>query len=528
MRRAPEVIDAWFDSGSMPYAQWHYPFEHEAEFKAHFPADYICEGVDQTRGWFYALLAIATTAFDSLAYRNVIVNELVLDAEGQKMSKSKGNVVDPWEMIREFGADTVRLYLLGSSQVWLPKRFDRRQIPQVTGDFFRALRNSYEFFRLYAHRVDRPPAPSSRPDVDRWVLSRLHSTVAAVTEAWNSYEPTAGVQALRDFVVDDLSNWYVRVNRERFWAPDGAAEEAAVATLGECLATVSRLLAPAAPYASDWVHRAVAGTSVHLSGWPETGPRDQALETAMDAIRRLASLARAARETGKLRVRQPLARMQVAVPAAVRGPAFQRLLGILQAEVNVKAITIAEPDTELVRLRGKANFRSLGKRYGKDTPTVAKAVERLSADQLRALESGAQVVIHENGVQIVYYPEDVVVERDVATNWLVASDGPYVAALDPTIDAALTAEGLARELVHHIQRLRREAGYLVTDRIAAGIEGPSEALDAARTHRTFIATETLMRSLEIGRAVPEADSRQAVEVEGYAVTFTLRRMPSAV
>ncbi|HWA15511.1 MAG TPA: isoleucine--tRNA ligase, partial [Gemmatimonadales bacterium] len=215
-RRAPEVIDTWFDSGSMPYAQWHYPFEHEREFKAHFPADYICEGVDQTRGWFYSLLAIATTAFDSMAYRNVIVNELVLDAEGQKMSKSKGNVVNPWDMIHEFGADTVRFYLLASSQVWLPKRFDKRQIPQVTGDFFRALRNSYEFFRLYAGNVEQAPPVTSRPDIDRWVLARLDDTVRAMTEAWSTYQPTAGVQALRDFVVDDLSNWYVRVTRERF------------------------------------------------------------------------------------------------------------------------------------------------------------------------------------------------------------------------------------------------------------------------------------------------------------------------
>ncbi len=318
------------------------------------------------------------------------MNELVLDAEGQKMSKSKGNVVNPWEMIGEFGADTVRLYLLVSSQVWLPKRFDRKQIPQVTGDFLRALRNTYEFFRLYAGRVDAVPARSARPDSDRWVLGRLDATIRAVTTAWSGYDPTAGVRALMDFVVDDLSNWYVRINRDRFWAPDGEADPAAVTTLRECLIAVSRLLAPAAPFASDWLHRALADSSVHLAGWPDyagdgtaaaTGgrapepPGDEGLSAGMDAIRRLASLARAARESGKLKVRQPLGRMQVAVPVAVRGPAFERLLGILQSEVNVKRIEIAESDTELVRLKGKANFRSLGKRYGKQTPEVAKAVE---------------------------------------------------------------------------------------------------------------------------------------------------------
>jgi isoleucyl-tRNA synthetase len=543
MRRASEVIDTWFDSGSMPYAQWHYPFEHEAEFKSHFPADYICEGVDQTRGWFYSLLAIAVTAFDSPAYRNVIVNELVLDAEGQKMSKSKGNVVNPWDMLQEFGADTVRFYLLASSQVWLPKRFDRRQIPQVTGDFFRALRNSYEFFRLYAHRVAEAPAREGRPDSDRWILSRLESTVAEVTRAWSGYEPTAGVQALRDFVVDDLSNWYVRVSRDRFWAPDGEADAAAVATLRDCLVGVSRLLAPAAPFASDWLHRAITGTSVHLAGWPlvtgsgsitvpgpalaGSGSTDPPLEMAMDAIRRLASLARAARERAKLRVRQPLATMQVAVPAAARGPAFDRLLGILQAEVNVKRIETVASDTDLVRLKAKPNFRSLGKRYVKQTPEVAKAAERLTPDQLRTLEAGGEARLDVNGVEVVYFSEDVVVEREVATTWLVESAGPYVAALDPTIDSTLAAEGLARELVHHVQRLRREAGYLVSDRIALGIEGPPAVLAAAEAHRRFIVTETLARSLELGRPVPQADLEQTVEVEGHNITFTVRRHTAA-
>ncbi len=530
MRRAPEVIDTWFDSGAMPYAQWHYPFEHAEEFAAHFPADYICEGVDQTRGWFYSLLAIATTAFDSPAYRNVIVNELILDAEGQKMSKSRGNVVDPWELIAEFGADTARLYLLVSSQVWLPKRFDRRQIAQVTGDFLRALRNTYEFYRLYAGPAPLAPPPvAERPDIDRWVLARLEATVEQVSGAWGGYEPTAGVRALMDFVVDDLSNWYVRVTRERFWAPDGQADGAAVSTLRQCLLTVSRLLAPAAPFASDWLHRALTGDTVHLAGWPaaESGGRPDAESTllvAMDAIRRLASLARAARESGKIRVRQPLGEMQVAVPAAVRGPAFERLFSILQAEVNVRRIVVAESDTELVRLKAKPNFRSLGKRYGKATPAVAEAAQRLSAEQLRTLETGGQAVLHVNGQDVVYFPEDIIVEREVATSWLVASDGPYVAALNPAIDAELGAEGLAREVVHHVQRLRRDAGFNVSDRIALGIEGPDAVLDAARAHRDFICTETLARHFEAGHLLPDADLRQRVDLDGHDVTLSVRRL----
>ena len=537
MKRTPEVIDTWFDSGSMPYAQWHYPFEHEAEFRAHFPADYICEGVDQTRGWFYSLLAIATTAFDSPAYRNVIVNGLLQDAEGRKMSKRLGNVVDPWEMVGEFGADTVRLYLLASSQVWNEKPFDPRQIPQVTGDFLRALKNTYEFFRRYAGGAQRALPRGERPLSDQWVLGRLEATVGAVTAAWSSYEPTAGIRALMDFVVDDLSNWYVRISRDRFWAPDGEADADATATLWECLVVVSRLLAPAAPFASDWLHRSLAGTAVHLGGWPKPRPGADVLgrgepvgsgdvaqlSIAMDAIRRLASLARSAREAAKLKVRQPLARMQVAVPGGVRGPVFERLLGILQSEVNVKLISIAESDTDLVRLKGKANFRSLGKRYGKETPAAAKAVETLSQDQLRALESGQVVSVHENGMQFAYSSEDVVVEREVATSWLVASDGPYVAALDPTLDVMLSREGLARELVHHIQRLRRDADYQVSDRIELGVEGPEPVLTAAEEHRGFIMTETLARRLELGRTIAEADLRQPVDVEGFQVTLSVRR-----
>ena len=269
MRRVPEVIDGWFDSGAMPYAQWHYPFEHKAEFESHFPADYICEGIDQTRGWFYSLLAIATAAFDAMPYRNVIVNELVLDASGQKMSKSRGNIVSPWDVIEAHGADAARLYLLLSSQVWLPKRFDAGQLAETAGGFLNTLRNSYQFFALYAGGSERSVAPSELTVADRWILGRLDATVAQVRASFDGYDVTTGVRAISDFVIDDLSKWYVRLNRARFWAPDREADPAAVATLREVLVTVSRLLAPAAPFASDWLHRALTGESVHLAAFPE-------------------------------------------------------------------------------------------------------------------------------------------------------------------------------------------------------------------------------------------------------------------
>ena len=529
MRRTPEVIDAWFDSGSMPYAQWHYPFEHEAEFKTHFPADFICEGVDQTRGWFYSLLAIATTAFDATAYRNVIVNELVLDAEGQKMSKSRGNVVSPWDMVKEFGADTVRLYLLASSQVWLPKRFDRNTIPEVAGGFFNTLRNSYKFFADY---VDTPPStvpPERLALADRWLLSRLDAAVAAVAAAWSAYDPTAGVRAIMDFVVADLSNWYVRLNRARFWAPDGEPDPAAAATLHEALVTIARLLAPAAPFASDWMHRGLTGTSVHLARFPAVrGRRDPALEVAMDAVRMLASLARAARDDANLRVRQPLRRMQVAVPATVRHALTAELLDLLRTEVNVKEIELVGSDADLVRLRAKANFRTLGKKHGKRTPLVAAAAGSLSQEQFRALEAGEPVAFELEGAPITLEPDDLVIEREVTSDWLVSSSGPYVVALDPTLDQSLREEGLAREVVSRIQRLRREAGYEYTTRIHLWIDGDPDALPAVRAHGEAIAHETLARRLEVGARAPAADVQQQFDIEGLAVVVGLRRLDEPV
>jgi isoleucyl-tRNA synthetase len=526
MRRTPEVIDAWFDSGAMPYAQWHYPFEHKTEFDEQFPADFICEGVDQTRGWFYSLLAIATTAFDSLAYRHVIVNELVLDAEGQKMSKSKGNVVDPWQMIEQFGADTIRLYLLASSQVWLPKRFDPRTIPEVAGKFFNALKNSYTFFAGYAGEWTpaKSPAPDERPLADCWLLSRLDTTVETVSQAWSRYDVTAGVRAIMDFVVDDVSQWYVRVNRARFWAPDSVADPAALATLHEALATVSRLLAPAAPFLSDWLHMALAGTSVHLARFPvPRGLVAPDLEAAMDAVRRLASLARSAREERNIRVRQPLGRMQVAVPAGVRGPAFNELLELLRLEVNVKEVEVVASDTDLVRLRPKPNFRTLGKRYGKRTPAVAAATATLTPGQLRSLEDGSPATLELEGEPVTYLPEDVAVEREVASDWLVQSNGTFVVALDPRLDETLRREGLAREVVNRVQRIRKDAGYAYTDRIVLWIGGEPLLLEAVEAHAGFIRGETLARRLELGGRAPAPDLEQQVDIDGHAGVVGVQR-----
>ena len=537
MRRTPEVIDAWFDSGSMPYAQWHWPFEGEAEFRRHFPADYICEGIDQTRGWFYSLLAISAGVMEQAPYRNVVVNELILDAEGQKMSKSRGNVVNPNEAIAEFGADTIRLYLLASSEVWRTRRFDKRAIPEVAGGFLNTLRNTYTFFSLYAggeaegRRDASALPPPLRPSaMDRWLLASLQRTVNEVVHAWENYEITTGVKATMRFVVDDLSNWYVRLSRDRFWAPGREADPSAVAVLREALLTVSRLIAPAAPYASDWVHRAVAGTSVHLAPFPVAAPAgEEALSTAMEAVRTLASLARAARDEAGIRVRQPLARLRVAVPGGVRGQDFEALLGLLAQEVNVKAVEIVSSDTELVRLQAKPNFRTLGKRYGKQTPLAAAAAGRLAPGDLRRLEAGESVTLSEGADSWTYAPEDVNVERVVVSDWLVQSDGPFVAALDPSLTEELRSEGMARELVSRIQRLRKDAGYEYTTRIRLALAGGGEPVQGALvSHREYIMRETLALEFEAGSPAFAPDKVEEFVIDEYAAVIAVARSTDPV
>jgi isoleucyl-tRNA synthetase len=527
MRRVPEVIDAWFDSGAMPAAQWHAPFEHEAEFRRHFPADFICEGIDQTRGWFYSLLAIAVAAFDEAPYRHVVVNELVLDAEGQKMSKSRGNVVDPDDLIREFGADTIRLYLLAASEVWKTKRFDRRAIPEVAGGFFNTLRNTYTFLALYAGDAGTTASGGREHPAlaDRWISAALQDTVNTVVEAWERYEITAGVKALVRFVVDDLSNWYVRLSRARFWAPDREADPAAVATLRHVLVTVSQLLGPVAPFTSDWLHRALTGASVHLAAFPRVAPAtDESLRSAMGVIRALVSLSRAARDEAGIRVRQPLAAMRVAVPQAVRSAEFDALLDLLRQEVNVRRIEVVGSEADLVRLTGKANYRSLGRRYGRDTPLAAAAVAQLAEAQLHALEAGGAVGVVADGREFSFLPEDVTIERAVASDWLVQSAGPFVVALDPVVSSDLRSEGLARELVNRTQRLRKDASYEYTTRIALAVDGAPPVREAVRIHGDFIRGETLARTLELGPPSFLPERVETLAIDDHAVTLAVARL----
>jgi isoleucyl-tRNA synthetase len=405
--------------------------------------------------------------------------------------------------------------------VWLPRRFDPKGIAEQ-GAFLNTLRQTYRFFSLYAG--DWTPGAGSgapRTALDRWILARLDRLVEDVTRAWEGYEPTEGVRLLVQFVVDDLSNWYVRLSRSRFWAPGRDADPAAVATLHEALATVARLLAPAAPFASDWLHRALSVRPVHLAGFPlPQGRRDVALEDAMDTVRRLASLARAAREAGNLRVRQPLGRLQVAVPARVRGPVLDGLLELLRSEVNVREILQVASDTDLVRLKAKPNFRALGKKFGKRTPEAAAACAGLGADALRTLEAGGRVLLDGFG-ELDH--EDVVVEREVTSDWLVQSDGPVVVALDPHVTDELRGEGIAREVVNRVQRMRKEAGYEYTTRIKLWVSGEPVLQRAVEAHAAFVQAETLALAIGVGERAMAPDLEQEVDVDGLVGLVGIRR-----
>ncbi|MGQ0814667.1 MAG: isoleucine--tRNA ligase [Gemmatimonadota bacterium] len=504
MRRTPEVIDVWFDSGSMPYAQWHYPFENQERWRTHFPADYICEGVDQTRGWFYSLMAISSLLGDGPAYRNVIVNDLVLDAEGQKMSKSKGNVVDPWQAIDSFGVDAIRWYFVSASQPWVPKRFDPDALSEAAHRVFDTLGNTYKFFALYANLEDWEHGtmgtwePGNAPNLlDRWILSRLATVSGFVNNSLANYDITPAARAIGEFVIDDVSNWYVRRSRERFW---GSAQDedtrAAFSTLHTVLTTVARLLAPITPFQADWLHRALGNDSVHLASFP-TGrewPRDQRLEEGMDAIRALARLGRAAREKMKVRVRQPLRSLQAFIPVH---HISDELIALLKDELNVKEVHFLQRSEELVALRAQPNFRILGKRFGARTQVVASRVRDLVSDALRKFREGSPLRIEVGGEVHELFPDEVEVRETPRGDLVIETDGGYTIALDPAIDDALRKEGIAREVVSRVQRLRRAAGLEVSDRIKLSVAAEGETLEAVRQHQEYIARETLASAVNV-------------------------------
>jgi isoleucyl-tRNA synthetase len=551
-RRVPQVIDTWFDSGAMPYAQWGYTgpgSDGEEEFVENFPADFVAEAIDQTRGWFYTLMAEAVLLFGQSAYRNVVCLGLIVDKDGRKMSKSLGNIIDPWEVIDRFGADALRWLLVASGSPWSTRRVSPEGVAEVVRQVLLTFWNTYSFFVTYAN-IDEPdlgsaPAPADRSELNRWALSQLHQTVASVRSSMDAYDATAAARRIAQ-LVGDLSNWYVRRSRRRFWDPSRAAGDAgaaleklaAYATLHDCLSTIAQLLAPLTPFIADEVYRNLASgdpeapESVHLTDFPESDPDfvDVVLDEAMETVRAIVSLGRQVRAETKVRVRQPLARAVVHV-GGDPSP-LQPLLGLVAEELNVKDVVFAESADELSGWRAKPNFRELGPRLG---PRVQRVAEALSGDDgslAAQLSRGEPVTLTVDGELITVGPADVELVQQTRSGWGIASDGAVTVALDLDLDASpgLQREGMVREVIHHIQNLRKSSGLQVADRIEVEIatDRTERLAYALTTHASLIAGEVLATHLEIAGLDADGasdgwDGTIEVDIDGVPTRISLRR-----
>jgi isoleucyl-tRNA synthetase len=515
MRRVPEVIDVWFDSGSMPFAQRHAPFEHEERFRATFPADYICEAIDQTRGWFYSLIAISTLLFDRAPYRTVLCLGHIADPEGKKMSKSLGNIVVPWDVIHQHGADAFRWYFLTSKQPWDGYLFSTRTVGESVRQFLLQLWNTYGFYVLYANAndIDAPGEPET--ELDRWAISRLNATIATVRERMEDYDATRAGHAIAAFV-DELSNWYVRRSRRRFWDGDPAA----FGTLHRCLVAVTQLLAPFCPFVSDAIYENLDGSepSVHLTEFPEPGPRDEELERAMAVARETVRLGLAARGHGRLKVRQPL-RAAVVVAAGEERTAIERMETVVLEELNVKALRFVSEADELGSYEVKPNYRALGPRFGKRMPQVAAAVEALDPSHVAAaLRNGGQIGVNVDGHDHELGPGDLTLAMQPLDGYQLEREGSHAVALELELDDELRQEGRAREVVHAVQNARKAAGLQVEDRIALSLGGDETLLTAAREHEAYVAGETLAVQLSY-----DGEPGETAVIDGLRLTVAVAR-----
>ncbi len=531
MRRVPEVIDVWFDSGSMPFAQYHAPHENEERFRERFPADFICEALDQTRGWFYSLLAISTLLFDRSSYRNVVCLGLILDDEGRKMSKSLGNIIEPWEVIDRFGADALRWYLFTSKQPWDGYRFSLQTIDEAVRQFLLQLWNAYGFYVLYANanKIDRkwvreeaeltsvtehPAGPST--DLDRWAQSRLQATVETVRERLDDFDATNAGRAIQDYV-DELSNWYIRRSRRRFWDGDPAA----FATLHSCLVTISQLLAPFCPFMADEIFENLEGSadSVHLCDFPEPAAREPALEEQMTVVRETVRLGLAARAQAQVKVRQPL-RAAVVVAAGREQKAIERFEQLVRDELNVRELRFVSAADELSEAEIKPNYRTLGPRFGKDMPLVAHAVAALDPSSVIAvLRDGGTLGISIAGQDHQLGQGDLTVAVKPLAGYQVEREGSHAVALELAIDDDLRAEGWARDIVRAIQLARQKAGFQVSDRITLQLGGDSDLLEATRRHQDYVAGETLALEVSYGAA----DGVKPVSIDGRELRIVISR-----
>ncbi|MEA2417863.1 MAG: isoleucyl-tRNA synthetase, partial [Thermoleophilaceae bacterium] len=514
MRRVPDLIDVWWDSGCMPFAQWHAPFENQDEFERNFPADYICEALDQTRGWFYSLLAVSVLLFGRSSYETCLCLGLILDAEGQKMSKSKGNVVSPWEVLETHGADAFRWYYFTSKQPWDGYRFSVDTVGESVRQFLKPLWNTYAFFVLYANVADLDGAEASeRTELDRWIESRLAATAERVVDRMEDYDTTFAGRAIAEFV-DDLSNWYLRLSRRRFWDGDPTA----FAVLQNCLVTVAKLLAPLTPFVADAIYENLDGSepSVHLCDFPEPGERDEQLEWEMQVVRDAVELGRAGRAHAKQKIRQPL-REAVVVAAEREREAIERLQRLVIDELNVKAIRYVSEADELGRFEVKPNYRALGPRFGKHMPQVAAAIAALDPARLR---EGGRAGINVDGKEHEIGPDDVQIVLQPLEGYQVERSGTHAVALNLELDEELRRDGLAREVVHAVQAARKTAGLNVEDRIALTLGGDEELLAATRAHEDYVAGETLATSVSYDGA--DGDAARA-EIEGRPLLIAVSR-----
>ena len=527
MFREPDLIDVWFDSGAMPYAQYHYPFEHKDDLM--FPADFIAEGVDQTRGWFFTLHAIGTMCFDSVAFKNVISNGLVLDKNGNKMSKRLGNAVDPFEVLEKYGADAVRWYMLTNSQPWDNLKFDVAGVDEVRRKFFGTLYNTYSFFALYAN-IDgftgsEPLVPiEKRPEIDRWIISLLNSLVAEVTDAMESFEPTRAGRAIQEFVLENLSNWYVRLNRKRYWGGGMDADKlAAYQTLFECLSKVAVMSAPIAPFISDRIYRDLVGDqsrTVHLAEWPSSDASliDKPLEERMAYAQSLSSMVLALRKKSNLKVRQPLAKIMVPATDDSFKAQIECVKNLILTEVNVKELQFITEEDSVLKKRIKPNFKTLGKRYGKLMKGIAAEVAKMSSHDIAQMERDAKFQLMVEGQPVDLAMEDVEIVSEDIPGWLVANDGALTVALDIEVSAELRKEGIAREFINRIQNLRKESGFDVTDKIVVCIAPNAATDEAVRDFGSYIAAQTLANDVRLVDGLSEANAT-LVDIDDDVKTF---------
>ncbi len=541
MRRVPEVIDVWFDSGSMPLAQWGYPAHNHGMFEMQYPADYICEAVDQTRGWFYTLHAISSMLFERVSFKNVICLGLILDGEGQKMSKSKGNIVNPWDVLNLHGADAFRWYLYTSGPPGEPRRFSVDLVGEVVSKVWLTLWNTYSFFVTYANLdgwTPSSPIPpvSERDQLDRFVIAELNTLVRNVTEAFDHYDVPGATRPVQAFI-EMLSNWYVRLSRRRFWKSESDTDKlSAYATLYECLTTVAKLIAPTMPFVADVLYRnLVAGVvdgqpdSVHLTMFPESDPAliDQKLIDEMRLVQRLVSLGRAARETVKLGVRQPLTSASFAVRDAKEMAAVRRHADLIAAELNVKSVDVLEEAGKVVSYKLNPLPSALGRKFGKDFPRVQKALREGAPSDVRRwaeeLLRGMNVVVTLDGVDFEATPEEVQVLREAGAGFAVAEDSGYLVALDTTLTEDLIREGMAREVVRRVQSLRRDADFNISDHIVLKYEASDKLAQAIQQFADYIGGETLSDTLEAG-AASDGFRTEQYDIDGESLTVAVKRV----